>query len=68
VLVIAHLQSGVLNAATAPFSALMIIPAMIGVWIGNRIQHRIDQVMFRKVTLWVLLIVGLNLIRRGVSG
>jgi hypothetical protein len=26
----------------------------------------LDQGMFRKITLWVLLLAGLNLIRRGV--
>ena len=65
-LLLAHLQSGVLRAETAPLSALMVLPALIGMVIGVAIQDRIDQVMFRKVTLWVLLVVGLNLIRRAV--
>jgi uncharacterized membrane protein YfcA len=65
-LVLAHIQSGVLRAETLPLSVMMIIPAVIGMVIGGRIQDHIDQVMFRKVTLWVLLIVGLNLVRRGL--
>lgn len=65
-LLLAHLHSGILRWETAPLSFMMIPPALIGLMIGFRIQDRINQEMFRKVTLWVLLIVGLNLIRRGI--
>ena len=65
-LLLAHLQSGVLRWETVPLSAFMIVPAGIGMAIGTAIQNRIDQDMFRKVTLFVLLVVGLNLIRRGL--
>lgn len=61
-----HLNSGVLNKDTAPFSALLLVPAFVGMWIGFRIQDRIDQDMFRKATLFVLFLAGLNLIRRGL--
>lgn len=64
----AHIQSGVMRAETAPFSAAMIVPAVLGMWLGTMIQDRIDQAVFRKVTLWVLLIAGANLIRRGLMG
>lgn len=64
----AHLGSGVLNAQTAPFSASLILPAMLGMWIGGRLQRRVDQALFRRLTLIVLVVAGLNLIRRGVLG
>ena len=64
----AHIQSGVMRAETAPFSAAMIVPAVLGMWLGTMIQDRIDQAVFRKVTLWVLLIAGATLIRRGLMG
>lgn len=67
-LVGAHLTSGVFNAQTAPASALLVLPALIGLWVGFRIQDRIDQATFRRLTLIVLLIAGLNLIRRGIIG
>ncbi len=67
-LVGAHIASGVLNTQTATFSAVLILPAILGLWVGFRIQDRIDQATFRKLTLLVLLIAGLNLIRRGVLG
>ena len=62
----AHIGSGVFNAQTAPFSALLILPAVIGMWIGGQVQDRIDQRAFKTATLWVLLIAGLNLVRRAV--
>ena len=31
----------------------------------HALQERIDQASFRKATLWVLLLAGLNLLRRG---
>ncbi|WP_109466049.1 sulfite exporter TauE/SafE family protein [Albibacillus kandeliae] len=67
-LVAAHIGSGVLTTATAPFSALMVVPALVGMWVGGRLQDRIDQATFRKATLAVLLIAGLNLLRRGLMG
>ncbi|WP_180887816.1 sulfite exporter TauE/SafE family protein [Ruegeria sp. THAF57] len=67
-LLVAHLGSGIFNAQTAPFSAVLILPALIGMWVGLQLQSRIDQARFRKVTLLVLLIAGLNLLRRGILG
>lgn len=66
-LILAHLQSGVLNGTTAPASALLVAPAVIGTLIGFRIQDRMDQEKFRKATLAVLIIAGLNLLRRGLG-
>ncbi|PYE83908.1 sulfite exporter TauE/SafE family protein [Pseudoroseicyclus aestuarii] len=65
-LLAAHLQSGVLRAETAPLSALLVVPALAGMLLGARLQDRIDQALFRRVTLWVLLIAGLNLLRRAL--
>ena len=67
-LVAGHLASGVLRAETIPLSLALIPTALLGLAIGFRIQDRIDQAMFRKATLAVLLIGGLNLIRRGLMG
>jgi uncharacterized membrane protein YfcA len=64
----AHIGSGVMRAETLPFSVAMILPAIVGTWIGFQIQDRIDQRAFRKATLAVLLIAGLNLVRRGLIG
>lgn len=66
-LLLGHLKSGILNAATAPFSALLVVPALAGMWIGFRLADRLDQQRFRKATLAVLLLAGLNLVRRGLA-
>ncbi|WP_425072080.1 sulfite exporter TauE/SafE family protein [Sagittula sp. S175] len=63
----AHVTSGILNAQTASFSAMLLPTAIAGMLVGNRIQDRIDQVAFRRATLFVLLIAGLNLVRRGLT-
>ena len=60
----AHLGSGVLRAETLPFSMLLILPAILGMWLGSQVADRIDQLMFRRATLVVLLIAGANLVRR----
>lgn len=67
-LLFAHLGSGVLRSETIPFSISMILPALIGMWLGSRIMDKIDQASFRKATLVILLVAGANLVRRGVFG
>lgn len=64
VLLLAHLRSGILNAGTAPLSILLVLPAFVGMWIGFQIQDRLNATAFRKVTLIVLTIAGLNLVRK----
>ncbi|MEL7165185.1 MAG: sulfite exporter TauE/SafE family protein [Pseudomonadota bacterium] len=62
----AHISSGVLREETALFSAALILPALAGQWLGGKVLDRIDQAVFRRATLIVLLVAGLNLIRRAV--
>lgn len=64
----AHLKSGIVNAQTLPFSALLVLPAVLGMMVGFRLQDRIDQKQFKRLTLFVLLVGGVNLIRRGMMG
>ncbi|MBC56766.1 MAG: hypothetical protein CL814_07510 [Confluentimicrobium sp.] len=68
VLLASHLTTGVLNAQTLPLSAVMVIPALGGMWIGFRVQDRLDPARFRKATLFILAIAALNLIRKGLMG
>lgn len=64
----AHLGSGVLRGETLPFSVALVAPAVLGMWLGGWFQDRIDQKTFRRATLCVLLVAGLNLTRRGLFG
>tara|TARA_R110002074_G_scaffold95018_5_gene207198 strand:+ start:1988 stop:2749 length:762 start_codon:yes stop_codon:yes gene_type:complete len=68
VLVLAHLRSGILNGETVWFSAAMLPAALIGMAIGFKAQDRMDQALFKRVTLIVLVVAGVNLIRKGLSG
>ncbi len=68
VLVIAHVGSGVLRAETATFSLLLVLPGMLGMWVGTKVSDRIDQNRFRQATLLVLLVAALNLVRRALLG
>nr|WP_238529759.1 sulfite exporter TauE/SafE family protein [Pseudooceanicola batsensis] len=64
----AHMASGVVRAETLPFAVVLLVPALLGMWIGFKVQDRIDQQAFRKATLVVLLLAGGNLLRRGLMG
>jgi uncharacterized membrane protein YfcA len=67
VLLAAHLRSGVLNPVTLPVSSWLVLPTMLAMFAGYRVQDRLDQALFRKVTLAVLILAGLNLLRRAFS-
>ncbi len=68
VLLFAHLHSGVLNTLTLPASAWLTLPTMAAMFVGYRVQDRLDQDRFRIVTLAVLVVTGLNLLRRALAG
>ncbi|MGR3289800.1 MAG: TSUP family transporter, partial [Paracoccaceae bacterium] len=68
VLFAAHLKSGILNTATVSLSLALLVPAMVGMLLGFRLNKRLDQDKFRYVTLIVLVVAGLNLVRRGLTG
>jgi hypothetical protein len=67
VLLMAHLQSGVMNAQTVPFSAALVVPALIGMSLGYAVQDRLDQARFRRWTQVLLVLTGLNLMRQALS-
>lgn len=64
VLLAAHLVSGVVNAQTLPLSAVLCLPAVTGMMAGFALQDRLDVVQFRRWTLVLLVLTGLNLVRR----
>ncbi len=67
-LLTAHLGSGVIRAETAPFSAVLVVPALVGMWIGARVQAKINQEGFRWAANIVLMLAGVGLVARGVFG
>lgn len=67
VLTAAHLNSGVLNAGSLPFSAALVVPAVAGMLLGFQAGKRLDQTRFRRWTQVLLVLTGLNLVRRALD-
>ena len=67
-LLLGHLHSGVLNAETVGLSAVLMIPAYLGMQVGFWLGDRLDPDVFRNATLVVLVVAGANLVRRGIFG
>ena len=66
-LLVAHLHSGLMNAGTLPFSVALVAPAMLGLALGYAVQDRLDQRRFRRWTQILLVLTGLNLMRRAAG-
>ncbi len=67
-LTLAHLHTGVLNGPNLWFSALLVLPAVLGQTLGLRVQDRLDHRKFRRWTQALLVLTGLNLIRQALLG
>ena len=60
--------SGQLTSELGFISLALVLPAMAGFAVGERLRNAMDQALFRKVFLWIFLALGLNLIRRAIFG
>lgn len=58
--------NGVLRQDELAVSALVMLPAAVGVFLGTRLRNRISQRMFERFLFAGLILVGLNLIRKGL--
>ena len=59
---------GLLGQQLLIWSILATPVAFFGMWLGRMVRDRLNTETFRKVVLLVLLVAGLNLIRRAVMG
>lgn len=59
-------QSGILTSDLAAKSAVLVVPTLLGFTVGEAIRRRMDVRRFRTVVLWVFLVMGLNILRKGV--
>ena len=66
-LLLAHLKTGVMNAQSLPFSVALVGPALLGLVMGYRAQDHLDQGRFRWWTQILLVLTGLNLMRRALG-
>ena len=66
VLIVAFNRTGILVGERIGWSLAACIPVGIGLWIGSRVRDRIPQEPFRRLVRLALLLLGANLIRRGL--
>jgi uncharacterized protein len=64
----AHLTTGLLTPQRLTFSAALVVPALLGMAVGYRLQDRLDQAVFRRWTQGLLVLTGLNLVRQALVG
>ena len=57
---------GLLGGVEFLWTALAVAPVLAGVWLGQIFRDRLDAEKFRRAVLIVLLVIGLNLVRRAV--
>ncbi|WP_069300022.1 sulfite exporter TauE/SafE family protein [Neptunicoccus sediminis] len=67
-LAVSYAQLGFLGGPLALTSGLMLVPALAGYAIGEKVRNRLSPIYFRNTILLVFLILGLNLIRRAWFG
>ncbi|MDT8342870.1 MAG: sulfite exporter TauE/SafE family protein [Thermohalobaculum sp.] len=51
----------------ALLSAGAVVPAFVGLWLGQRLRHRISEDLFRRVFFIALLVVGIVMIARAAG-
>jgi len=65
-LAIFYVQNGVLAGDMFCLSISACVPSMAGILIGERIRRYINEVLFRKILLIAIFVVGVNMIRRAI--
>ena len=58
---------GQLNPSNLKVSAMLILPAVLGVWLGLKLLRIIPQDLFYKLITWALLLVSIRLIWSSVA-
>ncbi len=57
---------GLLHAKLGLLSMLALVPAIIGMFVGQRFRHRISEQLFRHFFFWSLLVVGIYMTVRAI--
>jgi uncharacterized membrane protein YfcA len=65
-LLVAYGSANILTAERALISAGCVIPALLGLHLGSLLRRRLNEVFFRRLLLFALIVTGLNLLRRGL--
>ena len=64
-IVVALWVRGTLGVEVSAFSAMAVLPALAGMWLGRRARFLTSETRFRRIFNWLLLAIGLYLIVRG---
>lgn len=59
-------NGGALRAGGLALSLLAVLPALLGMWAGQHLRHRISPASFRRWFMICLLLLGLELVSRSV--
>lgn len=61
-----YLGQGMMTPSLAAVSVAMILPTLAGFALGARLRRHLSNARFRRVLLYVFLVMGLNLLRKGL--
>ncbi|RZW11826.1 MAG: sulfite exporter TauE/SafE family protein [Rhodobacteraceae bacterium] len=67
-LVAGYWREGFLTGPLAAASALMLVPTLLGMTLGAKVRGRLSEAAFKQILLVVFVVIGLNLIRRAITG
>lgn len=65
-LVLGYVQQGFLTLVLSSVSIALVGPTLLGFALGARLRNRLSNEGFRKLLLYIFLLLGLNLLRRGI--
>ena len=57
---------GLLRPQHYLLTALAVLPVLAGMWVGRKLRDRVSETKFRIVLMSVLIVIGLNLLRRAI--
>jgi uncharacterized protein len=64
--VTSYTQLDLFDSLTLAVGIVSCVPNVLGVWLGFRIQDRIDHALFRKIVVLVIGVSGISLVLRGL--
>ncbi len=65
-LTLGYAREGFLSGPLALLSVALVIPAGLGMLLGESLRNRLSETAFRNALLFMFLLIGLNLIRRSL--
>ncbi|MEX0730795.1 MAG: sulfite exporter TauE/SafE family protein [Aquisalimonadaceae bacterium] len=57
---------GILGFEEFQWSLLALVPVLLGLWLGQHVRRYINPMLFKRILLYTLIVLGINLIRRGL--